>query len=262
MANRAMPLICGTLVLRVFLLVAILFVTQSPAVAGSEPAFDVTPAQAPQGMQDGDHSSVAGKMDGGGDRDAVAQSDHGGDHGDSHSAPTASGHGAPSSDNPGSQPASSHSSGAVASKHFTLIEKGKLQGLDEARNEKPHSAGINLSKSTVASHAWRTLGIGFLIAVLVGAALHFSGVYNRLNISKRLILGFGVVSSTSIGMGVVSIYSLGAVSDAGEMAVAATSVERDVFQLEATQNRFLLMGIEDPALGKEILNEHAELRAS
>ncbi len=184
-------------------------------------------------------------------------------HGSGHSTPSAS-HGS----SHGSSRESSHSAAPTASHAPTHAQTVTI--VDHAVFEQHHAAAEHGSKdesfmAALTAHQggssslmWILMGAGVL---LIGGVVYVakSGMLANVKTGPKLYASHGSLVALAIGLGLAGFYFLGSVIDKAHFVEGIDDVEFMGEQLGRLQDEFMLHGIEDRALGEELLSEHDEV---
>jgi len=170
-----------------------------------------------------------------------------------------SSHGAISSHSESSSQGSSHGAKAmkVPGTPINLIDPGVLNALDQKRNHHiDQSTLIDLNSLHVKEQGFGTIAIVLLVLAILGWIFYQSGVLNKLALQAKLYCGFALIISLSLIMGMMNRNAIKEIITEAHNVEELLAAEALGLKMEALQNAFLLIGIQDIAKGEEILKEH------
>ena len=153
---------------------------------------------------------------------------------------------------------SSHGGAAVHAEQVTLIEKSKLADLDRARHRQVKAEEVSIEAESSGVNVWVIIFSVVLIVALLGWVAAKTSFLDNMLVASRLALGFGAVILIVVIMGYCGFHFLGVVNDEMDTASSAITVDMFVGELEALQNEFIIVGIEDRLKGEALLEEHGE----
>jgi len=111
------------------------------------------------------------------------------------------------------------------------------------------SGGVNI---------WLVIVVVLALIVLAGWLAVKTSFLDSMLVANRLALGFGAVILIVVIMGYCGFHFLGVVNDEMGSAESAVTVDMLVSEIEAIQNEFIIVGIEDRAKGEELIAEHGQ----
>ncbi len=119
-------------------------------------------------------------------------------------------------------------------------------------------AALAANQGGSSSLMWILVGVG---VVLIGSVVYVakSGILANVKTGPKLYASHGSLVALAIGLGLAGFYFLGSVIDKAHFVAGIDKVEFLGEKLGRLQDEFMLHGIEDRALGEELLSEHDEV---
>jgi methyl-accepting chemotaxis protein len=143
----------------------------------------------------------------------------------------------------------------------TLIDPAKLERLDQARRRTVQNAAISMPpRGRGLPLLWKVV-IGLAIIGVVGGLTIGSGLLGRMGVAHKLYGGFAVVVGLGVFGGWLGYDALNRVGRESGLARAALNLVALAGEMEALQDEFVLLGVEDREHGEELLKEHKALSA-
>ncbi len=139
-----------------------------------------------------------------------------------------------------------------------LIKSTTLERLDQARQDRNIITPlIEIKVNNINSNSiFKIIGIFVFVILLVLGLAFQSGIFIRISLSRKLYAGFGFIILLIIALGVFNKYSLNSVNAQSHLSETFLDLNTLVTEMEALQNEFLLVGIEDRTKGETLLLEH------
>jgi len=147
---------------------------------------------------------------------------------------------------------------AVVSSSVQLISREKLAELDHARHEKHTTKVHALAAISSGNSLYVVLGVAALF-VLAFMGLIKSGYLTRVNISTKLYSGFTAALLLMMLGSLSDMHFLKVVQTVGEAKYTALTLEKLANEIDTLQHEFVLYGVEDRALGEELLARNLEI---
>ncbi len=154
----------------------------------------------------------------------------------------------------------SHDDQGFQAESVTLIPPTRLAKLDEARHHtatEEHAVHLEDDESS-STFALIALAV-VLLMVGAGVVTFKSGALARLGVAGKLYGSFGLVVLIGIGTGLAGWSFLSVLSEDSNQALLSSKLAEQATGLEALQNQFLLVGIEDKQRGEALLGAHRRL---
>ncbi|MCH8344357.1 MAG: HAMP domain-containing protein [Planctomycetes bacterium] len=202
----------------------------------------------------GGHSSPAASHDGGHSSQGTAG------HGSGHSTPSASrgaGHGSSRGSSRSAAPTASHA--PTHAQTVTIVDHSMFEQhhavAKHGSKDESFMAALTANQGGSSSLMWILVGVG---VVLIGGVVYVakSGILANVKTGPKLYASHGSLVALAIALGLAGFYFLGSVIDKAHFVEQIDDVEFMAEQLGRLQDEFMLHGLEDRALGEELLREH------
>ena len=134
-----------------------------------------------------------------------------------------------------------------------LIDPAKLAQLDTARHREVEVEEANLAAAETANAGLPYILFGLGLAVALAVAAWKFGAFNRMSVGAKMYWGFGATIAVILLIGITGYVQLSAVQTMGRLETATMELDMMTGEIDALGKEFLLVGIEDPVKGEEVL---------
>ncbi len=141
----------------------------------------------------------------------------------------------------------------------TLIDRGTLKKLDEARHRTVQAADVSLPMPDAGMSTIWIMILGVAVLGTGGWLLMRSGALGRTGIAQKMYGSFAAVVALGVLGGWFGYHTLNSVSAEEKKAYDSLDLKAMTHEWEALQGEFILIGIEDRAHGESILADHRAL---
>ena len=152
-----------------------------------------------------------------------------------------------------------HQKVAVTAQTVSLIEPARLAELDKARQRVASVDAAELATGSTDANVLQILFLVVGVLVVLGVAAWKFDVFSRFSVAAKLYAGFAAVVLIAVVLGATGYYAVATVGSEGEIEAAALEMDAMAGEAGRIQNKFLLVGIENPEEGEKILEEHGKL---
>lgn len=146
----------------------------------------------------------------------------------------------------------------IRPKDVSLIKPSRLDELTKARQEKAVADVYTIAADSARIHTLLYVAGILIILGLFALILWKTGVFSNMKTAGRLLSGFGSLVLIILLVGISSFILMIQVGQQTDLETEAISLDMITGELGTLQNKFLLVGIQDKALGEEILKTHQE----
>ncbi len=151
---------------------------------------------------------------------------------------------------------------AIVAKDVEVVDAGKLHQLTKAAERRAGEVAVDLAVDSEGVGILYRLLITLAVVVLVVGIVLKSGTMEKMGLSAKLYGGFGAIGVLALLIGLGGYFFLQRVTDQIEIELATIEIDMLSDELQTLQSDFLLTGLEDAALGVEILRNHGDISGS